>query len=209
MRVAARGECLGARRLELERALGRIGGDDHRRCRERRFQLRIGEVREALEDREVGDRREREARHHDRLAADLVRQPAEQDEAGRADRKRDRDHDLRVDRRHLDRLGQEEQRVELSAVPHHRLAGGGAEQRQDARSWHSTTGRRLRSAAASTSCPLPAILLEQRRFVELEPDPDRDREQDGREQERNAPAPVAERLLRPSRCGCRGSAAAP
>ena len=30
----------------------------------------------------------------------------------------------------LQRLGQEEQRVELAAVPHHRLAGGAAEQRE-------------------------------------------------------------------------------
>jgi hypothetical protein len=38
-------------------------------------------------------------------------------------------------------------------------------------------------------------LLEERRFIELEPDPERDGEQDCRQQERKSPAPVAERLL--------------
>ena len=49
--VAAGGVLLDAGRLELERAFGRIGRDRHRRTGERRFQLRIGEVGDALEDR--------------------------------------------------------------------------------------------------------------------------------------------------------------
>ena len=44
---------------------------------------------------------------------------------------RDRNDDLRGDARNLERLGQEEQRIELAAVPNHRLAGGGAEQSED------------------------------------------------------------------------------
>ncbi len=50
---------------------------------------------------------------------------------GRADQKRDGDHDLRGDARHFQRLGQEEQRVELSAIPDDGFTGGGAEQRKD------------------------------------------------------------------------------
>ena len=167
-------------------------------------ELRIGEVGDALEDREVGQRREHEAGQHDRLAADLVRQPAEQDEAGRADRQRHRDHDLRGDARHLQRLGQEEQRIELAAVPDHRLAGGGAEQREQSRSWRCSIGRRppsaaLRALALVLHLGTPAIRSS------LQPDPDRNRQQDGREQERHAPAPVAEGLFAHARCGCRGS----
>ncbi len=110
---------------------------------------------------------------------------------GVRDRERDHDHDLRVDRRHLDGLGQEEQRVELSAVPHDRFAGGGAEQREDRDLGVRPVAegfleRRLRLLA------LVLHLLERGRLGELQPDPDRDAEQDHREQERNAPAPVVE-----------------
>ena len=192
--VAAGGEFLGARRLELERTFGRIGGDRHRRVGQRRFQLRIGEVGDALEDVEVGHRREREARQHDRLAADPVGQRAEHDEARRADQERDGDHDLRGDTRHFQGLGQEEQRVELAAIPHHRFAGGGAEQSQDRDLEVFPLAERFRQRPLGLLAFLDHA-LEQRRFIELEPDPDRDREQDGREQERNAPAPIAERLL--------------
>ena len=107
------------------------------------FELRIGEVGDALEHREVGHDRKRKAREHDRLAPDLVRQPAEQDEAGRADGERDRDHDLRGDAGNLQCLGEEEQRVELAAVPHHGLAGGGAEQARGSRFWGGPTDRKL------------------------------------------------------------------
>ena len=155
------------------------------------LQLRIGEVGDALEDREVGHDSERKAREHDRLSPDLVRQPAEQDEAGRADGERDCDHDLRGDARNLERLGQEEQRVELTAVPHDRLAGGGAEQGEDGDLGVAPLAESFRERPLR----LLAFLdhpLEQRRFIELQSDPDRDREQHRRKQERDAPAPVAE-----------------
>ena len=61
-----------------------------------------------------------------------------------------------VDRRHLDRLGQEEQRVELSAVPDDRLAGGRAEQREDRDLGVRPAGRRLPSAALRAACPPPS-----------------------------------------------------
>jgi hypothetical protein len=40
-------------------------------------------------------------------------------------------------------VGQEEQRVELAGVPDHGLAGGAAEQGEQARSWRSSSCRRL------------------------------------------------------------------
>ncbi len=46
--------------------------------------------------------------------------------------------------RNLQRLREEEQRVELSAVPDDGFAGGGAEQRQDRDFEHCSIGRRLR-----------------------------------------------------------------
>ena len=89
------GELGDADRIELERAFARIGDDSHRRRCKRGFQLRVGEVGQALEDREVGHDRQRKARKDDRLAADLVRQPAEHDEERRAEQERSRDQDLR------------------------------------------------------------------------------------------------------------------
>ena len=155
------------------------------------FEFRIGEVGDALEQREVSHDREREAREHDRLAADLVGQPTEEDEAWRADRERDRDHDLRGDAGNFQCLREEEQRVELAAVPHHGLAGGGAEKRED-RDFEVVP---LTESFHERSLRLLALfdhLFEERRFIELEPDPERDGKQDCRQQERKSPAPGAE-----------------
>ena len=55
---------------------------------------RIGGRGQRAEQREIGQRGERAAGHDDRLAADLVREPAEQDEERRADRQRDRNQDV-------------------------------------------------------------------------------------------------------------------
>ena len=162
--------------------------------RERLLQGRIGEMREALEDHEKGRHGEREAGEDDRLAPDLVGQPAEQDEAGGAEDERSRDQDGGGGAVHLERLGQEEQRVELSRIPDHRLARGRAEQSQDRdlgiRPIAERVGERRLGALA-----LRLHLREHRRFFELHPDPDRHDEQDRRQQERNAPAPIGERLF--------------
>ena len=86
-----------------------------RRLRQRLLQRRVGVVGEALEDREVGQRGEQAAGHDDRLAADLVGQPAEQDEERRADQRATPAISmLAVAPVDLQRLGQEEQRVELA-----------------------------------------------------------------------------------------------
>ena len=95
----------------------------------RRDELRIGDLGDLLEQREVGDRRDEAADEQDRLAADLVRQPAEEDEERRADEERQRDEEVRGRAVDLQRLGQEEQRVELARVPDDGLAGGAAEER--------------------------------------------------------------------------------
>ena len=55
-------------------------------------------MRQALEDREVRHDRQCEARQDDRLAADPVRQPTEDDEERRAEQQRGRDQNLRRDR---------------------------------------------------------------------------------------------------------------
>src|SRR5262249_58421004 len=96
-----------------------------------RFQFRIGKVRDALENRKIGDHAEREAREDDRLAADLVRQPAEENKEGSAERQSKRDHDLCINYRPFQGLRQKEQRLELSTVPDHCLAGSGTKQGKD------------------------------------------------------------------------------
>src|ERR1700758_4095746 len=151
-------------------------------------------MRNALEDREVRQRREQEARQDDRLTADLVGQPAEQDEAGRAERERNHDHDLRGGAGYLEGLGQEEQRVELSAVPHHGFAGGGAEQREDRDLGVTPFGEGL-AQRPLRGFAFVLHLLEDRGLVKAQANPDRNREQDTGEQERNAPTPIAERTF--------------
>ena len=83
------------------------------------------------EEREVRHRGDQAAGQDDRLAADLVRQRAEQHEAHRADDQRPRDEHVRGEQVDLQNALQEEQRVELARVPDHRLAGDEAEQRDD------------------------------------------------------------------------------
>ena len=178
--VAWCGEFFRSRRLELERTFGRIGGHRHRRLRQRMFQLWIGEVGNALKDREVGHDCKRKACEHDRFAADLVGEPAEQDEARRADRERDRDHDLRADTGNLESLRQEEQRIELAAIPHHGFAGGGAEKCQD-RNFQVVPLAEGFQEWPSRLLTLLDHAPEQRRFIKLEPDPERDCEQDRRQ----------------------------
>ena len=109
-----------------------------------------------LEDREVRQRREQQPGHDDRLAADPVRQRAEHDEERRAEQQRAGDHQVRRRGVDLQRLRQEEQRVELAGVPHHRLPGGEAEQREQHDLEVAPLAERLRSAAPSRSCPRPS-----------------------------------------------------
>ena len=81
-------------------------------------------------DRDVRQRGEKIAGHHDLLAPDAIRKRAEEDEERRAEQERDRDDHVRRDERHLEHGLQEEQRVELARVPDHRLSGRRAEQHE-------------------------------------------------------------------------------
>ena len=116
-----------ARRVELERAVGRVGRHRHRgllRC----IQRRVGGLRQRLEHREVGQRGDQAAGQDDRLAADPVGQRAEEQEAAGAEDQRPGHEDVGREAVDLDHVLQEEQRVELARVPDHGLAGGEAEQ---------------------------------------------------------------------------------
>ena len=90
--VAGSAEGRGAHGVELEGAFRRVGDDRDRRIGQRRLERRIGVMRQPLEDREVGQRREQAAREDDGLPADLVGQTAEDDEEERADDESDPDH---------------------------------------------------------------------------------------------------------------------
>ena len=180
-----------ADRVELQAAAGRVCDHHHRRGRHRALQRRVRVVRDRLERREIGERREQAARHHQRLAADAVRERAEHHEERRADEQRG-DHDqVGRGRLELQRALEEEQGVELPRVPHHRLPGGGAEEGQqhdlEVAALGEGLGQRLLGELA-----LGADLLEGRRLLELQPDIDRHGEQHHRHQERDAPAPDLE-----------------
>ncbi len=154
-------------------------------------------MREALEDRKIGERGQQASREHDLLAADLVRQRAEHHEERRRDQQRRGHRELGAGRVDLQRLLEEQQRIELAAVPHDRLAGGGAKQREqhdlEIRPLSERLGEwRLRQLARGLD------LLELRRLLQLHADVHGDQQQHRRQQERNAPAPGIE-LLGPQR----------
>ena len=192
--VAGRRELRRADRVELEFAVAGRHGHGRTNIFLRRGKGRVSRPCQRLEQREVGQDRQSEARHDDGLAADAIRQPAEEDEEAGAEKQRNRDHDvdrLRVD---LEHVLQEEQGVELTGIPHHGLAGGEAEQREqrDPGILPLAEGfgqRRLRALA------LFLHPLESRRFVEGQANPDRNAQKYEGKQERNAPSPVGEILF--------------
>src|SRR5262249_51793805 len=136
-------------------------------------------------------RRDQAAAEDDRLAPNAIGQRPEHYEERRADRQRQGNQDIGSRQIDLQRLGQEEQSVELPTVPYHGLAGGEAEQGDDddleVRPVGKPLGQRRRRAAA-----LGFHALEGWTFVELKADPYRDGQQQHRDQERDAPAPAVE-----------------
>ena len=100
------------------------------RLRLERCEVGVGGLGQQRKQREIGQRRDEAAGEDDLQAADLVAQPAEEDEERRADEQRGADQPVGVERIDLEGDGEEEQRVELPRVPDDALAGGGAEQRQ-------------------------------------------------------------------------------
>src|SRR5207249_7886050 len=142
-------------------------------------------------ERVVGEGGEGHAAEDDRLATDLVREPAPEDERRGGDQERDTDDPAR--RQHIELLDRLEvkQRPELAAVPDAPLP------QHD----HAGDHHVLEVAAHEGLAPRvgrgPALrldLLEDRRFTEREPDPDSNADQEEQDDERQAPAPVVERL---------------
>ena len=175
---------------DMEIAVG--GGDRDAGLLLIRLQRRIDVMGQRLEQREVGDGGDQAAEHDDLQAADLVGQPAEEDEERRGEQQRGADEDIAGQVVELQRDGEEEQRVELAGVPDDALAGGGAEQGEQ----HVLVVRILEEAVAERRLGALALglhPLEDRRLAQLQADIDGEEEQDDGDQERNAPAPFGER----------------
>ena len=169
--------------------------DRDRRRRLRPRQRRIGGRGQRAEQREIGQRGQRAAGHDDRLPPDLVRQPAEDDEEGRRQRQRDGDQDVGGRAVDLERLLEEEQRVELPGVPDHRLPRDRADQRDDHDPQDWPSARTPRSAAPSTPRPPPSSPRNTGLSSSCSRIHSDSAEQQDRDQERDPPAPVGERLL--------------
>ena len=122
--IAAGGELLDASRIELERALGRIGRDRHGRIGEGRFQFRIGVVGDALEQREVGRDRQGKAGENDRLAAESSDSAPNRMKHGVPIKSERAMRMLAVTPETFN--VEEEQRIELSAIPNHGFTGRAA-----------------------------------------------------------------------------------
>ena len=154
--------------------------------------LRIGRgVDHRVVDRQIRERGDEVAGHHDLQAADLVRQRAEDGEERHAEQDRDRDDRRRLHDVDLHDALQERQRVELARVPDDALAGGRAEEDEQhdlevgpvAEAFLERLRRRL---------PLTLERRVERRLLQLQADVERHRDEDDRQQERNAPAPGLE-----------------
>src|SRR5437870_2673384 len=153
--------------------------------------LGIGVGTQGRVERVVGKRGEGHAAEDDRLATNLVREPAPEDERRGGDQESDSDNPAR--RQHIELLDRLEvkQRPELAAVPdaplpQHDHAGDNHVFEVAA---HEGLAPRIGRRSA-----LGLDLLEDRRFAQREPDPDGNGDQEERDDERQAPAPVVESL---------------
>ena len=162
--------------IELERALGRIGDHGHGRGGLRGEQGGVRIAGERMEQRRIREHREQAPREDDRLPADSIGHPAEKNECRRGERKRDRGQDIgrrAVDAQHA---LQEEQRIELSRVPHHRLPHDRAEQCDQHDLQIAPPAERLRERGLGGRARL-LHADEHRALVELHADPQRDDQQ--------------------------------
>ncbi|MNE24259.1 hypothetical protein D3C80_1175440 [compost metagenome] len=143
---------------------------------------------QGFEQREVEQGSQQQAEHQDRLAADAVRQPAEEHEERRADHHADNQQGIGLGRVHLEHLGEEEQHVELRGVEGHRLSCVDAEQgsEDDLEVGPGTEGLTNRRFTGFALC---LHFHEGWRFVHAHANPGGDRQQHDRQQERQAPAP--------------------
>ena len=187
----ARGEEL--RQERPDRAVGHAHvvdqdhNDDHRH---REVEgLGIGVDAERRVERVVRQGRQQHAAEDDRLPADLVREPAPEDERRGRDQERDGDDVARGEHVELlDRL-EVKQRPELAAVPDAALS-----QHDHAGDDHvleiaAHEGLAPRIGRGSAPC---LDVLEDRRFTQREPDPDSDSDQEERHDEGEPPSPVVE-----------------
>src|SRR5256886_11780838 len=142
-------------------------------------------------ERVVRDGREEEAAQDDRLPADPIREPAEEDERRRGEQQRRTRDEGGVQHVGLLHLLDEIQRPELAAVPHYSLAD-----HHDARDEHVSDVLTPERFAPRIARRLPLGLdgLEDRRLLQLQSDIDGDRDHEQREQERDAPSPRVERF---------------
>ncbi len=177
--------------IELERTLGRIGDHGHGRGGLRGEQGGVRIVSQSVKQGRIREHREQAPREDDRLAADSIGHPAEQNECRRGECKGDRGQNVgrgAVDTQHA---LQEKQRVELSRVPDHRLPHDRAEQCDQNDLQIAPPAESFRERGFGGRARLLHV-DENRAFVELHANPERDDQQQQGDQERNAPSPALE-----------------
>src|SRR6266513_4601783 len=142
--------------------------------------------------RVIRQRRQEHPSENDRLAADDVGEPSEQNQRRRGDEQGGADNVARGQHVELLHRLQEVERPELAAVPHDALA----DQNHDGDQNELDVGAQERFFPWVAHHPAPGLqLLENRSFAQLQPDVDRHHDQQERDEERNPPAPVLEGVL--------------
>src|SRR5262249_46420588 len=137
-------------------------------------------------------RRQQHAAQDDRLAPDLVGEPAPKDQRRGGDQQRQADDVAGGE--HVDLLDRLEkiQRPELAAVPDASLP-----QDDDAGDQHifDVAAQERLAPGIAYGLPLRLDLLENRRSLQRQPDIDRHGNEQERDDERNTPAPVGEGVV--------------
>ena len=186
--VAGRDEDLLAHGIELQGAVRRVCLDHHGGARLGLGQGRVGELGQQVESGEVGDQHQGHAEQHDGLAAQPVRQGAEDHVEDRADRRDD--HQDHVDGlgRDLEELVEEGLRVEEGRVPDGALGRHDRAEGQD----HELQVLPLAEGLGVGRRGGAALFLqlgEGGALRELHPHEDGDQQEARREQEGDPPAP--------------------
>src|SRR5882672_7750162 len=152
----------------------------------------VGDFTQPTVQRVIRQRCQQHSPENDRLAADVVGEPSEQNQSRGGDEQRNADDVAGGQHVELFHRLQEVEGPELAAVPHHALP----EQNHDSNQNEFDVGAQECLFPRISYHPAPGLhLLENRSFPQLQPDVDRHDHQQERDEERNPPAPCVESLV--------------
>src|SRR6266853_4866201 len=152
----------------------------------------VGDFTQPCIQRVIRHRCQQHSPENDRLAADVVGEPSEQNQRRGGDEQRHADNVAGGQHVELFHRLQEVEGPELAAVPHDALPEQNHDSNQDE---FDVGAQECLSPRVSYHPALGLHLLENRSFPQLQPDVDRHHHQQERDEERNPPAPCVELVI--------------